>query len=106
DLVTSDVTGPSGEIIADPAHVTVGWKVANSGSREAQAGGWVDVVYASSDAILGNGDDVEVGRFARTLALAAGSSYTRSEEIILPPAFTGRFYLFVKADGTDAVFED
>src|SRR5262245_3020219 len=98
DLVASDVTGPTGEIVADPAHVTVGWKVTNAGSLQAQSANWVDIVYASRDTTFGNGDDVEVARFARTAALAPGAAYTRSEDVVLPPAFTGRFYLFVKAD--------
>ena len=104
DLVVSDVTGPSGEIIADPARITVGWTVTNAGSRAAQPGGWFDVIYASSDTTFGG--DVEVGRFARATALEAGASSTRSEEVILPPAFTGRYNLFVRADAAGAVFED
>ena len=38
--------------------------------------------------------------------LAIGGNYSRSESIVLPPAFTGRFTIFVKADGTGGVFED
>jgi hypothetical protein len=109
DLVTSEVSGPSGRIIADPAHITVGWKVTNSGNREAQAAGWFDVVYASPDTTFGDANDVEVGRFERTTALAAGAFYIRSEEIVLPPPpdlKSGRYHLFVQADATDSVFED
>src|SRR5262249_8225493 len=100
----SNVTGPSGEIVADPAHVTVGWTVTNAGTLTAQAAGWVDIVYASTSA-TGSGL-IEVARFARTTSLAPGASYSRSEDVVLPPAFAGRFYLYVKADGTNVVFED
>jgi hypothetical protein len=109
DLVTSGVSGPSGTIIADPAHITVGWKVTNSGNREAQGAGWFDVVYASPDTTFGDANDVEVARFERTAALAAGTFYIRSEEIVLPPPpglKSGRYYLFVQADAADRVFED
>ncbi len=105
DLLTSGVTAP-GQIIADPAHATIGWTVTNAGSREAAPGNWFDVIYASRDTTLGNSDDIELARFERTTSLAVAGQYSRSEQIVLPPAFTGRFHVFVKADGSGGVFED
>lgn len=105
NLEVTSVTAPS-LTIADPAPVIVEWTVQNDGSSVAQAGGWYDVVVASYDATFGNSDDRELARFERTSDLAAGSAYTRSETILLPPGLTGRFTLFVQTDANDAVFED
>ncbi|NJO99232.1 MAG: hypothetical protein HC764_27230, partial [Pleurocapsa sp. CRU_1_2] len=38
--------------------------------------------------------------------LAVDESYTRTENILLPPAFTGRYNLYVQTDATGAVFEN
>ena len=35
--------------------------------------------------------------------LAAGDFYTRSETFLLPPAFSGRYYLYVQTDANQAI---
>ena len=64
------------------------------------------MVYASSDTTFGNGDDVEVARFARTTALAPGRRTRGARRSCCRRRSPAAIYLFVKADGTDAVFED
>ncbi len=104
DLAATYLNGPT-QTIADPARVTIDWTVANQGSASA-SGAWWDVIVASTDGTFGDGDDRELGRFEWSSGLDGGSSYTRSEELLLPPAFSGRFTLFVKTDRENAVFED
>ncbi len=72
----------------------------------AVADGWYDVIVASNDQVIGDGDDRELARFERTSDLPAGQSYDRNETILLPPAFNGRYFLYVRADVEDVVFED
>ena len=98
DLAVSNVVAPV-QTIADPANVTVSWKVENVGTLTALSGNWFDAVIASTDEIIGDADDRVVARFERTgSGLAPNGSYSRTETFQLPPAFTGRYYLYVLAD--------
>ncbi len=105
DLVASDVAAPT-LTVDDPARVTVSWTVTNQGTGAGVTADWTDAVIASADDILGNGDDVVLATFDHTGGLDAGDSYERSEEILLPPGFRGRYSLFVLPDSGDQVFEN
>ncbi len=105
DLAVSNVVAPA-QTIADPATVTVSWQVDNIGTLTAQPGQWFDRVIASTDQIIGDLDDRVLATFERTAALAPGGQYTRSETFQLPPALTGRFYLYVQTDSQKSIFED
>ena len=105
DLAASQVTAPA-QTIADPASVTISWRVDNIGELAAQPGGWFDAVIASTDEIIGDGDDRVLGLFERTEMLAVGEFYTRAETFQLPPSYTGRYYLYVQTDKDGANFED
>src|SRR5262249_3911268 len=62
-----------------------------------------------TDATVGDppsGDDVVLAQFPHTGLLAVGASYTRSEQFLLPPAFQGRYHLFVRTDSGGAIFEN
>ncbi|MFO7906867.1 MAG: CARDB domain-containing protein [Planctomycetota bacterium] len=105
DLAVSDVVAPE-QTIDDPARVTVSWKVTNLGNGAGVTGQWRDAVIASTDSTVGNDDDRVLARFTHDGFLAAGESYDRSESFLLPPAFTGRYQLFVKTDIDNDVFEN
>src|SRR3546814_357263 len=105
DLEVGDVTVPA-QTVADPARVTVGWTVTNVGTGAGFTAGWTDRVIVSRDAVFGNGDDVVLGEFVHSGALAVGESYDASEELLLPPGFYGRYKLFVQIDATGEGFED
>ncbi|MBY0468092.1 MAG: hypothetical protein K2Q07_03835, partial [Burkholderiaceae bacterium] len=105
DLQTSAVTAPS-QTIGDPARLTVSWTVSNAGTGVGQSTDWVDRIIASRDGVLGNGDDIVLGTYSHSGALAVGDSYTRSELVLAPPSLSGRFTLFVQADSAGQVFEN
>jgi subtilase family serine protease len=105
DLVVSDVVAPA-ITIDDPASVTVTWTVHNQGTGVGQTTEWTDEVFASRDAILGNGDELLLAQFAHSAAVAVGEAYNRSETFLLPPAFQGRYTLYVQADADGQVFEN
>ncbi len=105
DLLVSNVVAPT-ETIADPANVTVSWQVDNIGTLTASSGNWFDAVIASTDEIIGDSDDRLVALFQRTTDLAPGDSYLRTETFQLPPAFTGRYFLYVQSDHSKSIFED
>src|SRR5204862_719375 len=77
----------------------------NSGTGPTSVSAWTDAVVASPDAVAGNRDDIVLARFDHTGALAVAAGYTRSESFLLPPAFQGRFHLFVRSDIPNVVFE-
>ncbi len=105
DLVVSNVIAPT-QTIGDPATVSVAWAVTNHGTGAGKVSSWTDSVIASTNSILGDTDDIVLGSFVRTGQLLEGQSYSRRESIVLPPAFTGRFELFVKSDALSEVFEN
>lgn len=105
DLVVSNVIAPT-LTIGDPATATVSWDVTNVGLSSGNVDAWSDRIVASKDSILGNGDDIVLGNFTHTGQLAANASYSRSETLRLPPAFVGRYQLFVQTDATGQVFEN
>ena len=105
DLAVSNVTAPA-LTIGDPATVTIGWTVTNSGTAATTIGNWVDTVIASPDDKPGNGDDIVLGTFSHSGPLGVGQSYTQSQTFLLPPAFNGQYHLFVHTDTGDAVFEN
>ena len=105
DLVVSEVTGPS-LTIGDPGQVTVGWTVTNLGIGAGNVDTWMDRVIASTDTIVGNGDDRLLAEFVHHGKLEVGDSYSAVRTFLLPPALQGRFRLFVRADSTGLVFEN
>src|SRR5262249_37710312 len=84
----------------------VSWTVTNAGTGAGRTADWTDAVIASVDGIAGNGDDIELAQFPHHAGLDAGSSYTQSQTILLPPSLEGRFHLFVRTDADNAVFEN
>jgi hypothetical protein len=113
DLQTSDVSFVAGfddhgqpVAIGDPAQVSVSWTVTNKGTGAGSTAEWVDTVVASRNAIAGDGDDVVLGQFAHSGALAVDGSYSQTQNLTLPPGFQGRFHLFVRSDAQDVVFEN
>ncbi|MDN5787397.1 CARDB domain-containing protein, partial [Pseudorhodobacter sp.] len=105
DLQVSAVVAPP-LTVADPAVITVGWRVTNIASQVGAETGWQDQVWASRDSIIGDGDDFLLGRFNRDGALAPGEYYLRSEAIALPAGFSDRLKIYVVADAAGSVFED
>jgi len=78
--------------------IPITWTVQNNGGATVLPN-WYDVGYLSSDATLNN-NDLVVGYLQRTVALAAGASYTASGTYTtLTTTVPGTYTLFVKADG-------
>ncbi len=104
DLKVTEVSAPP-LVIGDPVDLLVTWKVDNVGAGAGRTSSWTDRVVLSSNATLGDGDDITIGRFEHQGSMPASSQYERSEIIALPPRISGRFTLFVQTDANDEVFE-
>jgi YD repeat-containing protein len=71
---------------------------------------WTDSIYLSADQSLDINSDRYLGSFAHTGGLAAGASYTITDNVTLPTNLTGPYYLIAVTNpssitGRSAVFE-
>ncbi|RMG35700.1 MAG: LEPR-XLL domain-containing protein, partial [Gammaproteobacteria bacterium] len=105
DLVVTELSAPN-LTVDDPALIEFSWTVANQGTGAGITDTWVDRLFVSRDQIIGDSDDIELGRFTHTGGLAVGESYSRTESIYMPPAMNGRFTLYVTTDAGAEVFEN
>ena len=101
DLVVTSRTAPTGLIVGNPAQVPVSWTVENQGPATGFAGTWVDRVFFSTDAIVGNGDDVQVGEFVHSGLLDPDEAYTQEQTVALPAGLTGQFFIYVRTDAAN-----
>ncbi len=105
DLAVSNVSAPS-LTVGDPATVTIGWTVTNTGTAATPESAWDDSIIASPTDAPNDPSAIVLGTFSHTGALAVGQSYNQSETFLLPPAFSGQYYLFVHSDAGNVVFQN
>jgi len=88
------------------ATVSLSYTVSNRGTGVVPATqAWEDHVYLSADTHL-SGDDIELASTQATGPVAAGGSYTITQDVILPSVATGNYYLIVVTDGpVSSLFE-
>lgn len=102
DLVISSISAQNNLLAGQT--FTVQWIGQNEGMAAVSAGAWNDAVYLSSDQIL----DANDRRLAVRLVngpLGIGATYQAQAQAIIPQVPAGDYYLIVKADGEDYVFE-
>jgi large repetitive protein len=98
--------------------IEISYNVKNQGTSATQAVGirdplkplappalWQDTVYLSKDRFLDTTIDQYLGSIDRTTNLAAGESYSVTQQLALPKNVTGPYYLFVVTDGKNVVYE-
>ncbi|NJO93382.1 MAG: hypothetical protein HC820_01610 [Hydrococcus sp. RM1_1_31] len=97
DLIVSSVTAPKTASLQE--NVQVSWTVKNEGNAAAQADYWYDFIYVSDDPIF-DGADIPVAQFysSPNASLAAGKTYTQTQNITIPKTATGNRYLIFVSD--------
>ncbi|MAE65735.1 MAG: hypothetical protein CMJ18_15810, partial [Phycisphaeraceae bacterium] len=105
DLVVSNILGPPLSV-GDPITITVDWTLSNIGTGPGLADTWVERIVASTDDVFGDGDDRLLAEVTHTGLIATTDEVERSHTFRLPPAFSGRYVLYVQTDATGAVFEN
>ena len=103
DLQVTNVGAPANASVGQ--RITVSWQVTNSGAGSSPVSTWYDAVYLSLDDSLDTALDQHLGYVQHSGTLAGGSKYTASGTVTLPSNFIGPYYVFVKADSTDRVYE-
>lgn len=107
DLEATDIHGPQTGI---PGHaIEVTWSAENVGAEPEFFLFWKDTIYLSSDQVL-DGSDVQLGTFAAVTSTVNGQltvlPYTHTRSVRLPNGTAaGTYYLIVKIDAEDEVFE-
>ena len=84
--------------------VVVNWTVENKGAGNTAVSAWYDGMYLSSDANLG-AEDIHLASVSRTGILSASGTYTAMQEVEIPIYASGYYYLFIKTDARDDVYE-
>ncbi|MHC4994061.1 MAG: CARDB domain-containing protein, partial [Planctomycetota bacterium] len=105
DLEVSNIRGPPLSV-GDPVEVTLDWTLTNLGTGTGTVEAWTERVFASTDDVFGDGDDRLLAEVTHTGFIAPGTSVERSHTFLLPPAFEGRFVLYVQTDADNEVFEN
>lgn len=102
DLVVTSLDVPATGTSGQPLKVK--WTVKNEGAFPTNAGFWNEKFYLSHDMIL-DGRDLQLNSYQRNAALSAGASYTDSMELLIPITAQGNYYLLMKTDDNNRVYE-
>jgi len=103
DLVVTHVTIPG---TGKSGHeITVGWQVQNQGPGAAFENSWNDRVFLSSSQQFHADSAMVLGTFSHSGQLLPDSSYQAQHVLKLPHGIAGSFYIFVKTDWNNQVFE-
>ncbi len=105
DLKVTEIIPPQGAHSGQ--RVEVSWKVKNVGAGAAgrKLPQWRDRVYFSTDDSLDEGEDTLVGDIAHLGRLAPNEVYVGSCSLDLADGIEGTFYLFVRTDADNDVYE-
>jgi hypothetical protein len=98
--IIAPANGFSGE------EIEVSWSVKNLGTGSTVTEVWWDGIYVSPDSIFRDSSARAIGAFEHTGALLADSGYSLTKTVKLPNATYGKYYLFVKTDCYNNVYEN
>ncbi|MDB5336913.1 MAG: hypothetical protein JWN70_2532, partial [Planctomycetaceae bacterium] len=101
DLVIKSVGNPLTAIEGDT--VTVTWTEKNLGTAVA-SGTWHDAIYLSVDGVW-TPDDLQVGEILHDGDLGPNQSYSATADLKIPGLLPGTYYVLVRANSDNAVFE-
>ncbi len=80
------------------------YTVTNAGATRVPNTNWFDGIYLSTDNVLDAGD-VELDKVDRHRIFNDGDSLTLRQGAFLPPQFVGNYFLIVKTDVDNDIFE-
>ncbi len=104
DLIVTTINHPlnanSGDTIA------IRWQTTNQGDAATTTARWNDAVYISSEEVFSFGNATLLGTAQHEGNLNIGEYYIDSITAVLPLQFSGAYYIYIKADVDDAVYEN
>src|SRR5262249_27146596 len=103
DLEVTSISVP-GTALAGHAFA-LSYTVTNAGAGATPNFNWNDALYLSPTATFDSGTAIPLGWQNHQGSLAAGDAYTRSVTVTVPSGMTGSYYIVVKADVANVVYE-
>ncbi len=100
DLEITALNIPSSGIAGQP--ITVSWTVQNNGDAA------VEVPFTEQFKLDTNDDGVggqSLGQYTKSDSLLVGESYTESMDVTIPISASGNYYIVMKTDATNQLFE-
>jgi hypothetical protein len=101
DLIVTSFIAPASVITGQQFKVK--WTVKNNGTGITNSDTWLDQVYLSTNQV---NLDYLLGSRVRTGVLSVSSTYSDSLTITIPNTIVGNYYIVVKTDYRNAVFEN
>ena len=102
DLTVTNVNTPFSAFAGQS--VAIQWVVSNTGTAIAPSSALKDGVYFSTDPVLDTSDELLATALTNG-QLAVGSTYNVNAQATIPPVTAGTYYLIVKADSDNFIFE-
>ncbi|NLX56992.1 MAG: S8 family serine peptidase [Planctomycetaceae bacterium] len=102
DLEVDYVAAPTDALSSHP--LTITYQVTNYGVAATPNSWWTDACYLSVDETLDTGD-LHLGDLTHYGGLDIEGTYTRTATFTLPDGLAGDFYVLVKTDVSNVVFE-
>jgi len=82
-------------------NINIEWTTINNSSKPSLPSFWYDALYISLDTIWNPGSDILVKEWKQNGPLLAGSSYSNSQNVLIPNGLNGNYYLFMITDYTN-----
>ncbi len=103
DLTVTSVNMPAN--ISPRCTYPVSWTVANIGTATTEKAQWHDALYLSSTPTYSTSTSTFLKHVEHNGVIGIDSSYTRTENITIPAILSGSYYLIVRTDYRDSIFE-
>lgn len=103
DLQVTSIVPPN--FVFSGQNMTLNWKVSNLGTGSTRASTWTDDIYLSKEPTLNLSNATYLGNSSHTGALEVGTNYTATKTVKLPDGAFGKYYLYVRTDVGNTVYE-
>jgi hypothetical protein len=103
DLVVTNITIPA--TAPTSGRLTMSWHVENAGGAATSRNYWRDDVYLSPTPVWNKATAIPLATISRTAGLNAGEGYTPEWSFNLPRKIAGNYYVIVKADAVNDIYE-
>lgn len=81
------------------------WTVGNKGDGKTNSSIWKDQIYLSQDSVLRSGTALILATITHSGQLEAGKFYSNNIPVTLPHGIFGKYFIHVKTDEDDQIFE-
>lgn len=103
DLAVNQIVSPTN--VFSGQQIFLPFSIKNQGYATA-TGTWSDAVYISADTAFNVSTAILLGTYPRSLPLQPDSVYYKNVQVIIPYSILGTYYIYVKTDATNQVFEN